>query len=138
MLAAEVTWNGTLMRVTRVSPDYELIRRGAVEVGIALRIGSFGGAFSESDKTALSLAALAGELVRAAEAKGLIVRELQVDFDCATARLDGYRLWVLAIRHATGSVPVTITALPTWLNGAAFRALAETAGRYILQVHSLA
>jgi hypothetical protein len=65
------------------------------------------------------------------------VRELQIDFDCAAAKLDGYRTWVETIRRKLGPVPVIITTLPDWLNRESFPPLVRAADGYILQVHSL-
>jgi hypothetical protein len=63
--------------------------------------------------------------------------ELQIDFDCATAKLDDYRAWLLAVQKQVASLPVTITALPSWLDLPAFARLAANSTNYILQVHSL-
>ena len=63
--------------------------------------------------------------------------ELQLDFDCAESNLDGYRLWVQAIALKVAPVPVRITALPAWLKRSSFKPLAQAAGAYVLQVHSL-
>ncbi|HEX3628724.1 MAG TPA: DUF3142 domain-containing protein [Verrucomicrobiae bacterium] len=63
--------------------------------------------------------------------------ELQVDFDCAQSKLDGYRLWISTIRRAITPVPVVITVLPSWLNESSFPNLIASADGYVLQVHSL-
>ena len=65
------------------------------------------------------------------------VRELQIDFDCAASKLEGYRTWVNAIRRRIAPVPVVITALPNWLDRKAFGALTRAADGVVLQVHSL-
>jgi len=67
----------------------------------------------------------------------LVPAELQIDFDCAESKLAGYRQWVTAIKAKVAPVPVTITALPCWLDRRAFKALAAAADGYVLQVHSL-
>lgn len=72
-----------------------------------------------------------------ARAAGIGVRELQVDFDCASSKLAGYGRWLAAIRCRVGVVPVTFTALPAWLDQVAFARLAARVDRYVLQVHSL-
>jgi hypothetical protein len=63
--------------------------------------------------------------------------ELQVDFDAAESKLDGYRVWVEAIQQRVAPLPVTITALPSWLKTSAFKRLAAVATNYVLQVHSV-
>jgi hypothetical protein len=60
-----------------------------------------------------------------------------IDFDCAESKLDGYRVWVEAIQRRVAPLPVTITALPSWLNSRAFQRLAAVATNYVLQVHSV-
>jgi len=135
--AAEVDWRDGAPRVARGAVDYAALAAAGRPVGLALRIGPFAGPFSETDETATLLVALAADVIRSAEDAGVTVHELQLDFDCATARLDGYCRWVRAIRRRVGPLPVTITALPTWLGNNAFRALAAEADGFVLQVHSL-
>jgi hypothetical protein len=53
---------------------------------------------------------------RSLAANQIVPRELQIDFDCAESKLDGYQVWVEAIKYKISPVPVTITALPSWLN----------------------
>jgi len=83
------------------------------------------------------LADLAQRLVVEATAAGVSPSELQLDFDCASSRLDGYRIWVEVIRQRIAPVPLVITALPVWMDEAAFRTLVAAASGYVLQVHSL-
>jgi hypothetical protein len=108
LLAAEVTWDKTQPRVTRVALPDELLRRIKTPFGLALRIGPFRGPFSVHDATAAALAGLAASLVKSNNSAG----ELQIDFDCASSKLDGYRQWVIALKRAVAPVPLIITALP--------------------------
>ena len=137
VLAAEIEWRQGRPRVVRVPIDYDALCGIELPIGLALRIGPFAGPFDESDATASQLASLAAELLRTAADAGLTVRELQVDFDCAQSKLDGYRRWITAIRRGTASHSLVITALPSWLREPAFRRLAGSTDGYILQVHSL-
>lgn len=137
LLAAEVSWQDDHPRVTRVALPWKMLSQIKTPLGLALRIGPFGGPFSEYDATAGALAALAASLVDEARSNGAGVLELQIDFDCAESKLDGYREWVVACKRAVAPVPLTITALPSWLGQPAFRALAAAADGYVLQVHSL-
>ncbi len=136
-LAAEVSWRGGRARVARVHPDYAALKATRRPVGLALRLGVCPGPFDARAEPARLIAALAGELIREARAGGLEPAELQVDFDSAASQLRGYREWVRALRAATGSVPLTVTALPNWLREPAFAALARATDGYVLQVHSL-
>ena len=138
VLAAEVAWSGGRPVVSRFAPDYASLARLGKPVGLSLRIGPFPGPFAADDATAKSLAALAASLLAEARAASLTPSELQIDFDCAEAKLAGYRVWLGVLRPAVGKTPLIFTALPVWLGHAAeFAALAHAADGFILQVHSL-
>lgn len=136
-LAAEVSWKSGRPAVIRPAIHHPTLRDLRRPVGLALRIGPFAGPFAADDEQTRELATLAASLVDEARSNGLAVAELQVDFDCAESKLDGYRLWVEAIRRRVAPTPVAITALPAWLKRPAFQKLAKTAGGFVLQVHSL-
>jgi len=137
VLAAEVTWRDKKPEVMHAAVDYPTLAKTRTPIGMALRIGPYSGPFTNNDVTITALAELAASLVAEARAHQVEPRELQIDFDCAAAKLDGYRIWVQTIQRKVFPVPVTITALPNWLNTVAFSALAHTASNYVLQVHSL-
>ena len=136
VLAAEVTWTPAGPKPVRVDVDYEELRRLGRPVGIALRIGAYRGAFDEDDQTARWLADLAASLWTRAVEAGVEIGEIQLDFDCPESKLAGYARWVRAIRSRHPPAPVTITALPCWLDRRAFRELAGQVNHYVLQVHS--
>lgn len=92
---------------------------------------------SESDAITLFLTDLAASLVAEARTNHVNLGELQIDFDCAESKLDGYQVWLTAIQRRVSPLPVTITALPSWLDARAFKRLAVVATNYVLQVHSL-
>jgi hypothetical protein len=138
VLAAEVTWRDKKPDVTQVAVDYPALAQTRTPVGLALRIGPYPGPFTTNDPTITFLTSLAGSLVAEARANQVEPTELQIDFDCAASKLDGYRVWVEAIQRKVSPVRVTITALPSWLKAAAFSGLAHAASNYVLQVHSLA
>jgi len=137
VLAAEVSFTESHPRVARVALDYGSLKPAGIPVGIALRIGPIRGPIAEDDQPARRLAELAASLVCDAQTAGVRPAELQIDFDAAASKLDAYRVWVQAIRRRVAPVPVTITALPSWLHHSAFSALARASDGYVLQVHSL-
>ncbi|MDB6031605.1 MAG: hypothetical protein JWM16_1943, partial [Verrucomicrobiales bacterium] len=137
VLGAEVSWKGNTPRITHMAVNTEVLREHASKIGLALRIGSYPGPFRENDAQAQCLTGLAAALIREAATNGLRVAELQIDFDCAESKLDGYATWLAAIRRAVDPVPVTITALPAWLKQPGFKRLIEPMEHYVLQVHSL-
>jgi hypothetical protein len=132
-LAAEVSFAGGEARVARLPPDPSLRATGR-KVGLALRVGPYGGAFAPvADK----LVAVAGSILDDARAAGLSLSELQLDFDAGESQLEGARIWVEALRARAAPVPLTFTALPSHLRQPSFRALAEAADGFVLQVHSV-
>lgn len=137
LLAAEVTWHERQPRVIRVPIPWKALPSPPATVGLALRIGPFGGPFARDDDRAGLLASLAASLAKEAAENGVGVRELQIDFDCAESKLEGYLAWVTAIRGRVPSTPLVITALPGWLGHPAFEKLARSVDGYVLQVHSL-
>jgi hypothetical protein len=138
VLAAEVNWQGRSPHIVHVPLNYSLLAQLKTPVGLALRIGAFRGPFGASEESTIWLSRLARSLVEEARTNHLNVSELQIDFDCAESKLDGYRTWVAKIRQEVAPVPVVITALPAWLRHSAFRRLASSSDGYVLQVHSLA
>jgi hypothetical protein len=137
VLKTEVAWERQEPKVHRMRIDYDALKDTKVPLGLALRIGPFGGPFSTNDPVVVMLQKLASEMVSEARSNQATPVELQLDFDCAESNLDGYRLWVQAIALQVAPLPVRITALPAWLKRSSFKPLAQAAGAYVLQVHSL-
>jgi hypothetical protein len=117
--------------------DAATLRAANLPIGIALRVGPYTSKFAADDDPARLLSDLAMALVSEARAARLPLKELQLDFDCAESKLDGYRVWVETIRRRVAPVPLTITALPCWLRHEEFKTLIATTDGYVLQVHSL-
>jgi hypothetical protein len=136
-LAAEVSWAAGRPHTVRVPINYDALHLSGRPAGLALRIGAFAGPFGVDDERAKGLAELAASLVSEAQSNQLEVAELQLDFDCAESKLNGYGQWVRAIKRRVSPVPVVITALPSWLKRRAFGDLIKQADGYVLQVHSL-
>lgn len=137
VLNAEVVWRKQQPELVRVSPDWAALRAAGRPVGLALRVGSFRGPFAADDANTLFLVRLAEALLAEARAASVAVAELQLDFDCAESKIDGYRVWVEVVRQRIAPTPLTITALPSWLKQAAFKPLVSATNGFVLQVHSL-
>ena len=137
ILAAEVNWTGEEPRLFRSTVNYAKLAALGRPVSLVLRIGPFTGSFAAEDKPARYLADLGLSLLKAARTGGLEPAELQLDFDCASSKLAGYRSWIEALRTASTPTKITFTALPDWLGRDTFVALAGAADGYVLQVHSL-
>lgn len=146
-LGAEISWKDRKPRLTRVPVNYRTLnditgtgrntRQRVPAIGIALRIGPYAGAFVTNDSITGFITDVAALLVAEAQSNRVALSELQIDFDAAESKLDGYRVWVEAIQQRVAPLPVTITALPSWLNSPAFKRLAAVATNYVLQVHSV-
>jgi hypothetical protein len=138
VLGAEIAWSGGQPEIFRPTLDFAQLSKLGRPVGLVLRVGAYPGPFQAGDAAAKTLATVAASLLAEARAGGLTPAELQIDFDCAEAKLDGYRVWLGALRGATGPMPLIFTALPVWLkHEKEFAALAHAADGFILQVHSL-
>lgn len=129
-LAAEVSWREGRAEVTRPAVDFAALRKSAREVSAVLRIGPC------KPGSADEVCKVAGEVVSHFRAELPKLAELQVDFDCATSQLAGYRAWLAALRSVVAPLPVRPTVLPSWLGAPEFPALARESGGYILQVHA--
>ncbi len=68
---------------------------------------------------------------------GADVRGVELDHDCAAARLRAYAGVVAAVKAAVAPLPVSITALPSWAPSPALDRLIGAADAVVLQVHSV-
>lgn len=137
VLGADISWKDKQPVVTRVAVSYDSLTQARCRVGMAIRIGPFAGPFTTNDAVVRMLAGLAESLVTEARTNSVTLSEVQLDFDCAESKLEGYRIWLETIQHRITPMPVTITALPSWLGTSGFKCLAAVATNYVLQVHSL-
>lgn len=138
-LAVEVSWVRGRIEIVRVPLNFPGLARVGKPIGLAVRIGDFGGNHAADEDTSRALAAVARETLAKARAAGLRVAELQIDYDCAERKLAGYRHWLEAFRAVTNETRtrLVVTALPAWLKHADFARLARVADGFVLQVHSL-
>lgn len=123
--------------LTTIAWDPEALARAA-SVGLTIRIGPWSGPFGGPDDPVLpQLLAATRDTLERARAAGLDVRELQLDFDAASRRLHEYIHWVAAVRELASPTPVSITALPDWLDQPALPDLLAQIDGWVLQVHGL-
>jgi uncharacterized protein DUF3142 len=137
ILGAEIVWSGPLPQTIRANVDWETLKNSNKPIAIALRVAPFPGPFGRDDVPAQHIAETAKSLLAAATAHGAKLCEFQLDFDCAEKKLNGYRLWLQALRPVIRPVRFVITALPVWLDQPEFLALVYEADGYVLQVHSV-
>ncbi|BAN46632.1 DUF3142 domain-containing protein [Metapseudomonas resinovorans] len=71
-------------------------------------------------------------------AQGLAVRGLEIDHDCASARLPGYARFLGELRQALpAELQLSITALPAWLDSPELPGLLRQVDSSVLQVHAV-
>jgi len=138
VLAAEVDLRQGAPRVTRVPMD-ESLKDSGKPVGAALRVTTFPSRFADEPGIVQLLQGLMRDVAAEARVKRIALSEIQIDYDCPESKLDDYRGLLPGLRRAAAPVPVTLTALPSWMRQRrAFAKLVAAADGYVLQVHSLA
>jgi len=137
VLVGEISWNSGEMKFVSADTDYRLLAELQKPVGIALRVGPYPDKFTPGGKAVTHIADISRSLVNKAAANGLAISEFQLDFDCPESKLNSYRHLLEGLRGSIGDVPLTITALPSWLKHRSFTRLAKLTDGYVLQVHSL-
>jgi hypothetical protein len=125
-------------QITRVPLDAPALKGYGKAVGAAIRIHTFPGLFAENPQLVESLQGLVRSVAAEARAKGIVLSEIQIDYDCPESKVKDYPFLLSALRQAAKPVRLTLTVLPTWLFWRQeFRTLIEAADGYVLQVHSL-
>jgi uncharacterized protein DUF3142 len=138
VLAAEVDFRGPEPRVIRVPLDGATLRALGRPIGAAVRATAFSGRFEDSPEIVRLLQGMVRGVAAEARAQGISLTEIQMDYDCPESKLNDYRDLLPTLREAAAPVPLTLTALPSWMRQRrAFRHLIEGVDRYVLQLHSL-
>ncbi|ATE74892.1 DUF3142 domain-containing protein [Pseudomonas frederiksbergensis] len=72
------------------------------------------------------------------QGQGLILSGVEIDHDAGNARLPAYREFLTHLRGVLpASLPLSITALPAWLDSSELPALLATVDSCVLQVHAV-
>lgn len=78
------------------------------------------------------------QLITDWRAKGLNLTGVEIDHDAGVARLPAYREFLTQLRAVLpASLPLSITALPAWLDSPQLPALLSTVDSSVLQVHAV-
>lgn len=84
------------------------------------------------------VAAQVQQVVSDWQEKGLTVSGVEIDHDAGSARLPAYREFLMHLRAVLPvSLPLSITALPAWLDNPELPALLSTVDSSVLQVHAV-
>ena len=137
VLIGEVGMKDGEVRTALAQTDYPALVRAGKPVVLGLRIGTYSGQFTTDSRLLVAAKELLRTSLDRARAAGLHIAELQIDFDCPSTRLADYAAWMRDLRGTFPGQPMAITALPDWLKRKDFAMLAATAGRFVLQVHSI-
>jgi hypothetical protein len=130
VLAAQSDPAGRL-RATAVDwPDLTATKRPVIPV---IRID---GQLAQWDEARL-LAEVRGVLRRWHES-GLAIAGVEIDHDCATARLPAYARFLEKLRaDLDEATPLSVTALPAWLGSREFDRVVAVTDEVVLQVHAV-
>ncbi|WP_179216479.1 DUF3142 domain-containing protein [Achromobacter xylosoxidans] len=72
------------------------------------------------------------------ESAGIALTGIEIDYDCPTSKLPAYAAFLQEVKRGLGpDLPLSITALPTWLNGSGLDALLRIPDEAVLQVHAV-
>ena len=137
VLAAEVDWRDQQPAVTRPKLDFPRLLSLGIPISLAMRIGPWPGPYEITDARTQQLATWLREIMKQAEMAGCAPAEVQIDFDAATAKLEGYQTWLTLLQQTAAPIPVSFTALPDWLNAPILKSMARQTGRFVLQVHAV-
>ncbi|MBP3999647.1 DUF3142 domain-containing protein [Pseudomonas koreensis] len=118
---------------SRARVDSALLRRDARPLIAVIRLDGQLKALDSQAVTAQILQVLADWQVQ-----GLTLAGVEIDHDAGSARLSAYTEFLTHLRGALpASLPLSITALPAWLDSPQLPALLATVDSSVLQVHAV-
>lgn len=137
VLAAELSWrrNGQNPFLVQVPWKSQWLAP-ETPVFLSLRIGEFSGSFDRQSQASQIVLNAVGSVLERARKEQRNISGLQLDFDCPSSKLGGYREWVLMIQNHYPELSLSITSLPTWLKERSFSRLIHSLDHFVLQVHS--
>ena len=128
MLAAETDESG---RLRRVNVNWPALETSGLPIVMVIRID---GALLHLDEPALLI-----QIRSLAESWPVHkVAGIEIDYDCGTARLGDYALFLKKLRTQPG-LPhrLSVTALPAWLPSSQFAGILAASDEVVLQVHAV-
>ena len=138
VLVTEISPSADGGAVVHVPVDFDVLRATNRPITLAIRVGNYSGPFDMGQPMTKRLLHEVRAALDAALAGAVVPAAVEIDFDCATSKLEGYAEWLRALRSELGEVPLSITTLPTWMNRPqAFGELVRLTDHFVLQVHSV-
>jgi hypothetical protein len=129
VLAAELGASG---RWIDIEPEAAVLADTGRPLLLTVRLN---GQLARFDSAAIQAHLL--ELLTAWRARGLQPAALEIDYDCATARLPDYTAFLQGLKSRIAPLSLAVTALPTWLASPQLSALLAVADESTLQVHAV-
>lgn len=130
VLAAELDASG---RWNFATPDWSALQSASQPIVLVVRINGQLNDFPESE--------VLQQIVRLREqwrAAGVKLAGIEIDHDCATARLSAYAAFLHTLRaQLDNQETLSITALPTWLDSPALDTVLAATDAAVLQVHAV-
>jgi len=115
------------------SPDWNALDATALPIVVVIRID---GRMADSDQGAM-LGDIRSVLTRAIP-RAAKVTGMELDYDCATARLGAYAEFLARLRpELPHGLTLSITAVPTWMSSPQLGALLGQTDEAVLQVHAV-
>ena len=133
VLAAEISFHDNAFQVIHVDYDAATLAHCGIPIGFVLRIGIIPRNPPDAERLVTQTAS---QVIDRARRAGIEPAELQIDYDCPDSRLAELTHWISNIRQSV-SVPITLLALPSWMNTAQFVPLVRSADSFVMQVHAL-
>ncbi len=135
--AAEISRRNGKLETVKVNLDWAALSAGHRPVGLAWRIGAGVIAQGWTGEVRRDIERVIFDSLAEARARGVNVREAQLDCDCPTRLLVEFADFLKSLRKRDGGVSWTFTALPSWLHSSGFEKLASAGDGFVLQVHWL-
>lgn len=142
ILSSETRYEAPLFEHTLARPDWAMLGKSGQPVTLTMRMGLSCKAALESREGREKAGDGLMEIVKAhreeATKAGVTIAGIQLDYDCPSARLKDYGLFLEELaERLTEKTALSITALPTWLRYRAFKGLLALLDYVVLQVHHL-
>lgn len=141
VLAGEVDGRGENLATAHARPEWASLAEAGVPITLVFRadVSLVARLENAAGRTAVAkyLTALAERRMAEASSAGVHVAGIQLDYDCPTSKLSRYAQLLDTLELDRKRIALSVTALPTWLESAAFRELVAGLDYYVLQVHSL-
>jgi hypothetical protein len=139
VLGAEITLDDGNPHYRMPNVDWRALASTARPVWVVIRVHELPDIRSaEGQKTSVEiLVDVTRPLIDAMARSGVQASGVQLDYDCAAEDLAHYASLLRLFRERVPGVPVSLTALPSWLRHRDLPIALAEADHYVLQVHSI-